>query len=367
MNHLTLKLMQIKEILHIKKGMHNMKDITIIDPNIPQWKGNLHMHTNRSYDCDFDYHDAIRMYREKGFHFCLISDHEVYWDSTELDSKDFCVLSGMETAFNPSQARNYLVNRSDETSMHFNIIKDVTRTDAPKGFTHDQGMMRPVDYGLDSWNRHVQWMRDRGHIVMLNHPSWSILSPELMMGIHGCFAFEIYNTSSVLQCGCNDDEENWDYCLKRGKFIYAAAGDDTHEYVGAGVCGHSFNMVSAPELNAASLVTALKAGHFYPSTGPVIYEMRIVNGELYLRFSPARSLRIIGCLDHATGYARDNGETFTEFSWKIDEKLRYFRVTITDPNGGIAWSQPVMMADLNDEPRFVSTYKIRPIYKVSMD
>ena len=350
--------------------MENMKDIMIIDPAVPQWKGNLHIHTSRSYDSDCDYHDALRMYKEKGFHFCLVSDHEVYWDSPEMNEKDFCVLSGMETAFNPSAARNYLVNRTDETSMHFNIIKDVTRTDAPKGFSHDQALMRPVCYGLDSWNEHVQWMRDRGHIVMLNHPCWSRLTPELMMGIHGCFAFEIFNTSSILEDGCHADEAIWDYCLKNGKLIYAAAGDDTHGYAGEGVCGYSFNMVSAPELNAASLVTALKAGHFYPSTGPVIYEMRIQDGELYMRFSPVKSLHVVTLPGHGISRATENGETFTEFSLKIPEMslrtIRYFRVNLRDLEGGIAWTQPVMIADLYDEPRF-SAPKIRPIYHISMD
>ena len=340
-----------------------MKNLTIIDPSVPQWKGNLHMHTNRSYDCDVDYREALKMYKAKGYHFCLVSDHEVYWDSTEMDDPDFCVLSGMESAFNPNPVREYLLNYKRAAYMHFNIIKDVTMKDQPSAFHHDQALMRPLDFGLDSWNEHVAWLREQGHIVMLNHPSWSHLPPELMLGIHGCFAFEIYNTSSVLEVGSNSDEERWDYCLQRGKKIYAAAGDDTHTYEGVGVCGGAFNMVSAPELNAASLIAALKVGSFYPSTGPVFHEMRVEGGQLYLRFSPAKALRIVAAKDFGIGKAMDNGEPFTEFTWKIDESLNYFRVTITDPCGGIAWSQPVMLAQLNEEPKWAMP-KIRPIYHV---
>ena len=332
-----------------------MKNIVIIDPAVPQWKGNLHMHTNRSPDCHTDYHDALNQYKAQGYHFCLVSDHEKYWDSPEMDSKDFCVLSGVESAFWRNQTRDYMLTKHDVTSMHLNMIKDVTVTDAEPGYAHDQILPRPMDYGLDSWNDYIQMLRDKGHIVMLNHPNWSRLAPEMMLGIRGCFAFEIYNTSSILEVGCNDDEEIWDYCLNRGKFIYAAAGDDTHLYAGEGVCcGGGFNMVSAKELNAASLVTAMKAGQFYPSTGPVIHEMRVEDGTLYMRFSPAQSVRVIGGPGFGTGKAVPKGDTFTEYTWKVKDGLRFFRVTVTDPTGGIAWTQPVMMADLMDEPKFIN-------------
>lgn len=329
-----------------------MKDIVIIDPTCPQWKGNLHMHTNRSSDCNTDYIEAINEYKSKGYNFILVSDHEIYWASEQADSEGFCTLYGAESAFNRHPKRPYEL-AEEAKSLHLNIIQDESAAAEIPCFEHDQILSRPVDFGLDSWNACIDRYKKMGHIVMLNHPNWSRLSPELMLGIHGCFAFEIFNGGSIWEVGCYTDDAIWDYCLRRGKRIYAAAGDDTHKYADEGeCCGSSFNMVSVPKLNRCAIVDGLKLGNFYPSTGPLIYEMRIENGTLYIRFSPVRSIRIIGAPGHGVGKLMPKNKTIEEYSWKIDNNLQYFRVVITAPDDGKAWTQPVFLEDILQEPRY---------------
>lgn len=322
-----------------------MKDIVLIDSAVPQWKGNLHMHTTLS-DGKADPSTAVEEYRQKGYHFCLISDHNVYWDSPELDRENFCVLSGTEVAFDRHPQRPYLIDHRTTTSMHLNLIKT-----GRSPYQHKEILPRPMDFGLDSWNQAVLDYQKENHLVMLNHPNWSRLAPEWMLAFHGCFAVEIFNTASW-QGGCLSDEAIWDYCLVRGKRIWATANDDTHVYGEQGACcGQAFNMVTAPELTASSLTNALKAGRFYPSTGPVIHDMRIENGELRIRFSPVRSVRVTGGTAFGTGRTAKAGETLETFAWKIKEQLQYFRVTLTDERGFSAWTQPVFLEDLLEEPR----------------
>lgn len=313
------------------------------------------MHTNRSTDCVTHFRDALNEYKTRGYHFCLVSDHECYWDSKEMDTENFCVLSGVEIAINRNPKRSYILDECLAIRMHFNLIKDVTALASEPSFTHGQILQRPVDFGLDSWNECVDLYRKKGHLVMLNHPNWSRLSPEMMLGIQGCFAFEIFNTSSILEVGCNSDDEIWDYCLARGKHIYAAAGDDTHLYGQSGACcGVAFNNVSAQKLCETELVAALKNGNFYPSTGPTIHDMRVSDGVLRMRFSPAQTVRVIGAPGFGKGKTVRPGQALTEFSWKVNETLKYFRVCVLDGQGGKAWSQPVFLETLMNEARWVN-------------
>ena len=99
-----------------------------IDSSLPQWKGNLHMHTVRS-DGDLQPAEAAEQYRLKGYHFCLMSDHEIYWDSTELDREDFILLAGGESSIAHNPTRKWTITddeASGEMSIHLHAIKDDT-------------------------------------------------------------------------------------------------------------------------------------------------------------------------------------------------------------------------------------------------
>lgn len=318
-----------------------MKDCIIIDKEISQYKGNFHMHTGRSWDCTISVSDALLEYRQKGYQFCAITDHEVYWDLDEFDREDFLTLSGVESAFilNEEPPR-WLLDSQKFKSLHINLLRDETQGES--GFYHDEVLMRPRDYGIDSWNRYIDYCKEKNQMVIVNHPNWSRLDPETMLAIHGAFAFEIWNTDSIHGGGCRTDEAIWDYCLSRGKRIWALTGDDTHRYgPNHSSCGGGFTMVSTENFTKAGLIEALKCGNFYPSTGPRIYDMRIKEDVLYMDFDPATSVRIVGGDYMAKGFTPGDGKTIDHIEWKIKEGLKYFRVEIYSPNGKIAWSQPV--------------------------
>lgn len=299
------------------------------------------MHTGRSWDCTIPAEEAIREYREKGFQFCAITDHEVYWDSNELDRKDFLTLSGAESAFLiDEEAPDWLLDRRRWKSLHLNLLWDMEKGE--NGFLHDQVLKRPLDYGLDSWNCYIDYCKKNNQLVILNHPNWSRLDAEILLGIHGAFAFEIWNTDSILGGGCSSDEALWDYCLNRGKRLWALTGDDTHKYgTDYNICGGAFTMVSAREFTKAGLIRAIKEGRFYPSTGPKIYDMRVVDNVLYMEMDPAVSVRIMGGDYMAKGFTPERGRLIHQIAWEIKKGLKYFRVQIYTPDGKMAWSQPV--------------------------
>ena len=55
-------------------------------------KGNLHTHTNAS-DGRYPVSDVVRIYKEKGYDFLGISDHDVYFDK-EIENEDLLILHG---------------------------------------------------------------------------------------------------------------------------------------------------------------------------------------------------------------------------------------------------------------------------------
>lgn len=73
-----------------------MKNLVIIDKADIQYKGNLHLHTNRSRDCKYPYLEVFQELKDKGCNFTLVSDHEIYGDSIEGHTDTFVTLPGTE-------------------------------------------------------------------------------------------------------------------------------------------------------------------------------------------------------------------------------------------------------------------------------
>ena len=110
-------------------------------------------------------------------------------------------------------------------------------------------------------------------------------------------------------------------------------------------------------LTADAILTALKAGSFYASTGPELRSIEIdAEGRLRIECTP---------VDHIFVTARGSQEAsahragITEASFDLDRIWRpvvgaplgpfdspFCRVTIRDSRGGRAWSNPLWLADL---------------------
>ena len=74
-----------------------MKQV-FINKNDTYLKGNLHTHTNAS-DGRYPVSDVARIYKEKGYDFLGISDHDVYFDK-EIENEDLLILHGEEVSCN---------------------------------------------------------------------------------------------------------------------------------------------------------------------------------------------------------------------------------------------------------------------------
>lgn len=329
-----------------------MKDKLIIDKKLPQYKGNMHMHTTLS-DGLLLPSETARKYKQAGYDFIVISDHEIYWNSDELDESDFLVIGGTESAIRINNQESWQLDYCQKGEsqikkrhhyMHYGCIKDETLPDDFDFFHHGFMIPRMEDQGIDSWNKHVEELREHGNLVVINHPNWSRLEPEMMLATQGCFAFEIWNTGNVFKCGGRSDDDLWDYCLTRGKRILAVAGDDSH------ACttdfGRGFVMVQSKEFSKSSICKALKQGDFYASCGPIIENMIIEDGILHMDFSPIRHLQLCSYDCDGVDFAYNDNHEFTSIEWKINPILRFFRPVLFDSSGFKAWGQPVFLSEL---------------------
>ena len=326
-----------------------MRDMIYIDGGIKQWKGNLHMHTTRS-DGKLSYAEAIGFFRSHGYDFCMVSDHDIYWDTDEFDAEDFITLSGAEYDIRQNPNNLHPIGGSGQVSIHLNIVFREKLRGKARPFEHGARIERIYDTGITSWNRAIGEMKRRGHIVILNHPRWSRLEPEMMLSIDGCFAMEVYNHCSETVETTGESEYEWDYCLRHGKRILAVATDDCHSYKPEenNCCG-GYTMVSTNALTKRDITSALDAGSFYASSGPALYDMRVENGVLKLRFSPAQTVRLVAAPGYApTIWAKPQNDTITQASWELDPGLIYVRPEIIALDGRKAWGPPVFLSDILD-------------------
>ncbi len=317
-----------------------MQDKIYIDGALPQWKGNLHLHTTLS-DGTATPAEAMAYYKNAGYQFCVISDHERYWDSDELDCEGFIVLAGVESGVERNPNELWEVHGTSNLCIHLHAIRDV-RSELPP-FSHGESVPRVIDTGVSSWQHQINFLKSRGNFVILNHPRWSRIEPEQMVSMDGYLAVEVYNHCSEVLETTGESEYEWDYCLRRGKHVWAVAADDNHSYAPEDKhCFGGFTMISAPELTRESLCDGLRAGSFYASTGPTIKDMRVTDGVLHMEFSPAQAVRLVASRDFAPTLTPPLGqETFTSIDWKMRTDLRYLRPEVIGPTGKKAWGQPI--------------------------
>ena len=131
--------------------------------------------------------------------------------------------------------------------------------------------------------------------------------------------------------------------LRRGHNLYCIAADDCHlnfddadprcdRYGG-------FVMIKAPELTYNSIITALKKGDFYASTGPEFYELYITDeNKLVVKCSEVQSITVACQMRRGlTKFSRD--ESFTEAEFDLNSVPGWVQVSITDKYGKRAVSQ----------------------------
>lgn len=282
------------------------------------FKGQLHVHSTAS-DGERSPEAVLDWYRNQGYHFVALTDHDVLSESRTLVD-DFITLSGIE------------VQGIDPAAGLFHLV--------------GLGMQEPPNLGGSttlSMQETVNQLRAAGALVSIAHPYWSGQMSRDLLGIEGCFALEIYNAScEILDCK-GLAAVHWDDLLAAGRRLWGLAVDDAHWQPGPLDAGLGWVWVKAAALTQGAILSALAQGHFYASNGPQIDDIVIEGDCVFVRCSPAVAVDFVGAGPFSRRVLAPPGKTLTKASHQLKKWQHYVRVAVQDAQGRWAWGNPIFL------------------------
>ncbi len=329
------------------------------------YKANLHAHTTVS-DGGYTAAELKERYKANGYSILAITDHELLVDHSHLSEPDFLMLTGMEYAVceyeKPSKQRK---------TIEFNFFaKDPHNTKQvcydPSYVIHGEKWRAPLveyvgepfkrEYTIESLQTVIDAANANGFLVSLNHPVYSMETPEFFGKLHGLFAMEIYNHMSFIGDGVFEyNPAMYENMLRRGHNLYCIAADDCHfdcedDYHRCDRYG-GFVMIKAPELTYASVIRAMEKGDFYASQGPLIEALYVENDTVHLHCSPAKYVAMNA--EHRLPFfgveIADKGGYLTEVTFPLPKDQAYIRFDVIDEYGRHANTRAYDPADFIDE------------------
>jgi len=308
------------------------------------FKGNLHGHTTLS-DGRLAAAESVRAYRERGYAFMAISDHERFFDATDFDAEGLLVYPAVE--FGVTEPKDGYKGH------HLHGLLGTEAQLAAAGerrLRHGEVLRRFPWRGPQTVQTAADFLRDAGLMVMYNHPMWSRLEVDDLLGVSGLFAVEIYNHGSHQSDATGLATDHWDLMLRRGRRVYGVATDDNHNGVPFdSPYSDSFGgwiVVDAPALTRAALAEAMSRGNFYSSTGPEIYAYRAEGLRVSIECSAVRRIHFITYERRGSVSIAAGGDTLTGATHTLKGTEVFVRAECIDAEGRVAWSNPIFVEDL---------------------
>ncbi len=301
-------------------------------PGCAWFKGNTHAHTTES-DGDSPPEYVARWYKDHGYDFLVLSDHNTLTDPQHLvhiTDSGFLLIPGEE-----------VTSSFEDAAVHVNGLN-----------LYDLVEPRQESTLVGTLQANVDAIREGAGVPHINHPNyvWSFGAMELGE-VERYQLLEIFNGHPGVHNqgggGYPGMEEIWDILLTRGKRVYGIAVDDAHHFQGEFSRdrvnpGRGWLMVLAPALEAGAIMEALESGRFYASTGVLLEEVRIRSNQIEIRVRPRGNFR------YTTTFIGSGGRVLktvygpvAEFDLESPEP--YVRAKVVDSGGAVAWVQPVFV------------------------
>ncbi|MCP3905348.1 MAG: hypothetical protein GY715_17105 [Planctomycetes bacterium] len=372
------------------------------------WKGNTHTHTLWS-DGNAAPEHVVDWYVEHGYDFLVLSDHNVLsqgelwfpvlaagpsrlrpsdvgalvqhfgtdWVvAREVDGRlemRLKTLPELKDAFEqPGEfiliQGEEITDRFEEHEVHVNGLNLADVIPPQGGASVRETVQRNIDAVIAHGREH-----DRPVLAHLNHPNCvPSLTPEDVASIRGERFFEVYNGHrSVLNHGdatTASTDRMWDTALTlrlttlRLGLLYGLATDDAHHHHGrnpTSTPGRGWVWVRCEDLTPAGIITAMRSGAFYASTGVKLRDFGASDDAMWLSIETepgvAYTTEFIGTRMR-DGRPVEVGEvlattTASRPEYRLPDDVLYVRARVTSsrshPNpfaeGDMetAWGQPI--------------------------
>ena len=235
-------------------------------------KGNIHTHTTES-DGDADPKSVMKWYKDHEYDFLVITDHNhrtiIDFDNNNPQSeKELVLIPGEEVTAHVLEdfAKNILNYGVDgKIPIHINGI-DIKKVVEP---IHTKDIVTTLQANIDA-------IKNAGGLVSLNHPNYKwafdhtqiskLKNVDLLEIFNGHPAVNVYGAVGKYSC-----EQIWDNVLSNGQKIFGVATDDSHHYhdfaYNKSNPGRGWIVAKVKELSKNNIVSAIKSGDFYASTG----------------------------------------------------------------------------------------------------
>jgi hypothetical protein len=302
-----------------------------------QWfKGNTHTHTTES-DGDSAPEDVARWYRDHGYNFLVLSDHNVL---TSIEPP------AATPAADKTAAQPFILIKGEEVSdrfqgkaVHLNALGIAAKIDPQGGESFVSVLQRNVDA-----------IRRGNGVPHINHPNfnWAFSTAELQQ-VRNNRLLEIFNghpqVNNLGGGGVPGLEQVWDAILSSGTMIYGIAVDDAHHFKqpgnpAAAGPGRGWVMVRADRLDGGAILQALDAGQFYASTGVELSEYSVTARAMTIAIKQdAWAKYRVQFVGKGGRLLHEAVESPAEYVFRGDEG--YVRAKILESNGRLAWTQPI--------------------------
>ena len=304
---------------------------------VPAWRtsewlrGNTHTHTTNS-DGDSPPEYVARWYRDHGYDWLVLTDHNVFTDPStlaHLQDSTFLLIPGEE-----------VTSGFEGASVHVNGLNIPGVIEARRAET----LVATIQANVDA-------IREVEGVPHINHPNfgWSFSAEELAQ-IRNDRLIEIHNGHPTVHNegggGTPGMEEVWDILLTGGKRIYGIAVDDAHHFQGEFAAnranpGRGWLGVRAAR-DPASIMAALEDGHFYASTGVELEDLVITEDRIELHIAPDGNFRwtttFIGAGGRVLAETVENPAVYT-----LTDDVGYVRAKVVDSGGRALWTQPTFV------------------------
>jgi hypothetical protein len=283
------------------------------------FRGNLHTHSTFS-DGKCTPAEVVHFYRQQGYAFVAFTDHLIVADAAGLSSQDFLVIPGVEIHHNDLRGSTYHVVGIG------GALPASERMPAAGDLTADAAVLRAL-----------------GALVFAAHPYWSGQTSAELLDVPAMMGIEIYNGTADVGYHKGFSLQTWDELLIAGRRVWGLAVDDAHWLPWRMDAGLGWVMVRAQELTEPAILQALARGDFYSSTGPVIEDVWVEEGQVCVGCSPAVAVYAVGDRWHCSAAKAANVQGITHVCLPLWPEQSYVRVEVVDRLGRTAWSNPVFL------------------------
>lgn len=294
-----------------------------------EWlKGNLHCHSTVS-DGHREPRDVAAAYARAEYDFLAITDHYEErwgWELLEPDQLDSELILLRAAELSSSHWADPEIFRSDPDVYWVVAVGLEHAPSPPAGPVEHHGLIAAA---------HAQ-----GAFIGLVHPGLSRLRDTQVLAMDHIDAVEIHDQGQILW---DNRADGWQACealLRAGRRVTGFAADDNH--FDAPWEGFNAWVQVRASRDPRAIVTALKAGDYYSTQGPLICGIEHDAGTLTLEVEPARVVIAEGSDWRRT--QRRVGEQLTSATFDLEPFAGgYVRFTIIDSLGHRAWTNPLWL------------------------